>query len=202
MLTLQQAQAAITQRNSSNSITPADVVQLLANVKGTTLASIVQVTQVKTAAAHKAENVQKVTAASVQLFNNVKDFANVYAAAVKRSAGNIADNDATKVNNFEQQDSYFAHTSTFSLVQHKTDASKFYLYAIYNNADSLYFINNTLATKQEVAQLLTPAAARDLLNPTNVVHNVTNDVMHTVQVRTISLDSIVQLKAQRQTLTV
>jgi hypothetical protein len=202
MLTLQQAQAAITQRNSSNSITPQDVVNLLQNVKGTTLASIVQVTQVKTAAAHKAENVQKVTAASVQLFNNVKDFANVYSAAVKRSAGQFADNDPANVKDFEQQDSYFAHTTTFSLVQHKTDASKFYLYAIYNNADSMYFINNTLATKQEVAALLTPAAAKDLLAGSNVVHNKANDVLHTVQVRTISLDSIVQLNAMKQQLTV
>jgi len=202
MLTLATAQQALQQRANNNTITAQQVAQLLQNVRGITLASVLQVTQVKTAAAHKAVNVQKVTQASIQLFNNVNDFKNVYAAAVKRTAAQIADNAAQNVAGFEQQDNYFAHTSTFSLVQHKTDATKFYLFAIYNTANSLLFIDNTLATKQQVAALLTASAAKDLLAGTNVVHNKTHDVLHTVQVRTIALDSIVQLNAQKQSLTV
>jgi len=202
MLNLQAAQTALQQRANNNSITPQQVEQLLQNVHGVTLASILQVTKVATAAAHKATNVQKVTKASIQLFNNVQDFKNVYAAAVKRTAGSIADNNAANVNAFVQQDNYFQHTATFSLVQHKTDASKYYLYAIYNTADSLYFIDGVNATKQQVAALLTPSAARDLLAGSNVVHNKTNDVLHTVQVRTIALDSIVELNAVKQSLTV
>lgn len=201
MLTLQQAQAAITQRNSNVVITPQQVQQLLQNVRGVTFANIVQVTQVGTAAAHKAHNVQKVTQASVQLFNNVNDF-NVYANAVKRSASKIADNAAADVSNFTTQESYFAHTNCFSLVQHKKDNTKFYLYAIYNSAQSMLFIDNTLATKQQVAMLLQPAAAKKLLEENTVVQNVANNVLHTVQVRTVSLDSIVQITAQKQTLTV
>lgn len=202
MLTLAQAQQALQQRSNNNFVTAQDVEQMLQNVKGTTFASIVQVTQVKTAAAHKDRNVQKVTQASVQLFNNVQDYKNVYAAAVMRSAAQIADNSAADVQAFKQQDSYFAHTNTFSLVQHKTDATKYYLYAIYNNANSLYFIDGQQATKAEVAALLTASAAKDLLNSSNVVHNVANDIMHTVQVRTIALSSIVELKAMRQTVAV
>jgi len=203
MLDTQTAKAALTDRANSNTITPAQVEAMLQNVKGTTLASIVQVTDVASvAAAHKANKVQKVTKASIQLFNNVADYNNVYAAAVKRTASQIADNSAAAVAGFEQQDNYFAHTATFSLVQNKKDASKHYLFAIYNNADSLYFINNTLATKQEVAALLQPAAARKLLEDTSIVHNKTHDIMHTVQVRTIALDSIVQLKAMKQVLAV
>lgn len=202
MLTLQQAQQALQQRSNNNFVTAQDVEQLLQNVKGVTFASVLQVTQVKTAAAHKLRNVQKVTQASVQLFNNVQDYVNVYAAAVKRSAANIADNSVADVQAFKQQDNYFAHTNTFSLVQHKTDATKYYLYAIYNNANSLYFIDGQQATKAEVADLLTASAAKDLLNSSNVVHNVANDIMHTVQVRTIALSSIVELKAMRQTVAV
>jgi hypothetical protein len=202
MLTLAAAQQALQQRANNNTITAQQVEQLLQNVRGTTLASIVQVTKVATAAVNKARTVQKVTRASIQLFNNVNDFKNVYTAAVKRTAGSIADNDTAKVNNFEQQDNYFTHTSTFSLVQHKTDASKYYLFAIYNTAESMLFIDGQQATTQEVAQLLTPSAAKTLLQPSNIVHNVTNDIMHTVQVRTIGLDSIVQLNAQKQQLTV
>lgn len=202
MLTLQQAQTALQQRANSTSITPQQVEQLLQNVRGTTLASIVQVTKVATAAANKDRNVQKVTKASIQLFNNVNDYANVYAAAVKRSAGAIVDNDPAAVQGFVPKESAYAHTATFSLLQLKTNATKYYLYAIYNNASSLYFIDGQPATKQQVAALLTPSAAKDLLAGTNVVHNATHDIMHTVQVRTISLDSIVQLNAQKQSLVV
>jgi hypothetical protein len=203
MLNLQQAQAALTQRSNSTFVTPQQVEQLLQNVRGTTLASIVQVTDVASVAAkHKANKVQKVTQASVQLFNNVKDFANVYTAAVKRSAGSIADNDVAKVADFEQQDNYFTHTATFSLCQHKADSTKYYLFAIYNNANSMYFINNDLATKDEVAALLQPAAAKKLVEGNTIVHNKANDIMHDVQVRTIALTSIVQLNAQKQSLVV
>ena len=202
MLTLQQAQAAITQRNSSNSVSPQQVEQLLANVRGTTLASIVTVTDVTSiAAAHKARKVQKVTAASVQLFNNVNDY-DVYKKAVQRSAAKIEDNDSTNVQNLVVKEATFSHTNTFSLVFNKKDNTKFYLYAIYNNAQSLLFIDNTLATKQQVAELLQPAAAKKLLEENTVQHNVTNDVLHNVILRTISLDSIVQLKAMKQTVTV
>lgn len=203
MLDTQTAKAALTDRANSRTITPAQVEALLQSVKGTTLASIIQVTDVASiAAAHKANKVQKVTQAGIQLFNNVADYNNVYAQAVKRSAAKIADNDQAAVAGYTAQDNYFAHTSTFSLVQHKTDASKFYLFAIYNTADSLYFINNTLATKQEVAALLQPAAAKKLLEDNSVVHNKTHDILHTVQVRTIALASIVSLKAMKQQLTV
>ena len=202
MLSLQQAQAAITQRNSSNSVTPQQVEQLLANVRGVTLASIVTVTDVTSIAAiHKARKVQKVTAASVQLFNNVTDY-DVYKKAVQRSASKIEDNDSTNVQNLVVKEATFTHTNTFSLVQNKKDNTKFYLYAIYNNAQSLLFIDNTLATKQQVAELLQPAAAKKLLEENTVQHNVTNDVLHNVILRTISLDSIVQLKAMKQTVTV
>lgn len=203
MLDTQTAKAALTDRANNKFITAADVEHVLANVKGTTLASIVQVTNVASvAAAHKANKVQKVTQASIQLFNNVADYNNVYAAAVKRTAAKIADNDAAAVAGFETQENYFTHTATFSLVQNKKDATKYYLFAIYNNADSIYFINNSVATKQEVAALLQPAAAKKLLEDNTVVHNKTHDIMHTVQVRTIALDSIVQLKAMKQVLAV
>ena len=176
------------------------VAQLLANTKGTTFANVVQVTKVATAAAHKAKNVQKHTVANVQLFNNVKDFVNVYTAAVQRSANKIADNVQSNVDNFVQQDNYFVHTDCFSVVQHKVDSTKFYLYAIYNNATSTYTIDNVPATKEEVAQLLTASARDKLLNASNVVHNVSNDVLHTVQVRTVALDNVVQITANKQTL--
>lgn len=180
-------------------IVPADVKSLLANVRGTTFANIVQVTDVKLAAAHKTVSIKKVTEASVQLFNNLSEFTSVYANAVKRSAAKIADNDAALVAQFTAQENWFEHTDTYSLVKHKTKDA-YYLYAIYNTAKSVYVMDGTQITKQEVAKYMTPAAARDLLEPYDHNLNVGQDVLHDVQVRVVALANIVSIIAQKQLL--
>ena len=50
-----------------------------------------------------------------------------------------------------------------------------------------------------MAALLTPSAAAMLLTPSTVVHNVSNDMDHNVTVRTIALNSIVQITANGET---
>ena len=201
MLTLTQAQNALAQHANSTHITAQQVAQLLQNVHGVTFANIAYVSKVATAAAHKLQNVQKVTVANVQLFNNLQAFTDVYTNAVKRTAAQIADNNAADVQGFEKQDNYFTHTPCYSVVQHKTTGTE-YLFAIYNSADSMLFINNVQATKQQVAALLTASAAKELLAGTNVVHNVANNISHTVQVRTVALANIVSIAAAKQVLTV
>ena len=185
MLNTTTAQQAL---NATSSITAQQVQDILANAS-VTFANIVYVTNVATAAAHKAISIKKVTSANVQLFSNIKSATQVYANAVKRNAD---------VANFVQASNYYTHTNCYSLVQHNTN-SNLYLYAIYNNADSLYYINNVLATKQQVAQYLTASAAQQLLTPSNTVHNVTNNVTHSVIVRTIALNNIVSITANKQT---
>lgn len=200
MLNNTQAQAILAQHASAQTISAAQVAALLANVS-VTFANIAYVTQVQTAAAHKANNVQKVTVANVQLFANISAATSVFANAVKRSAAQIASNDAASVAAFTAQSNYFAHTACYSIVQHKQN-SNLYLYAIYNNAQSVYFIDNTVATKQQVAQLLTASAATKLLQASNTTHNVTHNIEHNVNVRTIALANIVSIVANKQQLTV
>jgi len=200
MLDLSQARAALTQKLMNPPINEQQVQLLLDGVKGTTFAGITTVTQVKTAAANKHRLVQKVTVAQVQLFNSIQDARNVYTAAVKRSAGKL-NNDPQNIEDFEASSNYFEHTSCFSIVRHRAQA-KFYLWTIYNSADSQLFIDGTPASKQEVAALLTPAAAEALLNPRATTVNKTNDVEHAVVVRTIAMMSIVEIRCQRQQLTV
>ena len=201
MLTLATAQQHLQAHANSNTITAQQIQQLLQNVHGVTFANIAYVSNVKTAAAHKHNVVQKVTVANVQLFNNLQAFTDVYTNAVKRTAAHIADNNAADVQGFEKQDNYFTHTPCYSVVQHKTNGKE-YLFAIYNSADSMHFINAQPATKQQVAALLTASAAKELLAGSNVVHNKANNVMHTVQVRTIALANIVSVTAAKQSLTV
>ena len=200
MLNTQTAQQALQAHANNNTITQQQVAALLANVS-TTFAQIVYVTKVATAAAHKNVNIVKVVSANVQLFANINAATSVFANAVKRSAAKL-DNDADAVANFTAQSNYFTHTSVYSLVQHK-QTNAMYLYAIYNNASSLYFINGQLATKQQVAQYLTASAAKQLLaEGPAVTHNVTHNVTHAVKVRTVALANLVSITANKQQVSV
>lgn len=173
------------------------VIALLAN-KSTTFANIVYNTNVKTAAQHKNVVITKTVTANVQLFSNIKAATSVFANAVKRSANAIDANNADAVAAFTAQSNYFTHTNCYSIVQHKQNAN-LYLYAIFNNAKSTYFINNVQATKQQVAAYLTASAAQALLANTAIVHNKTHNIQHTVKVRTIALSNIVSITANKQT---
>ena len=193
LLVTQQTQQQVQQQQVQQQIQA-----LLANVS-TTFAQIMYTTNVATAAKHKHVNITKVTTANVQLFSNINAFTSVYANAVKRSANNIQQAHNANVTAFAVQDNYFTHTNCYSIVKHKTN-NNLYLYAIFNNAKSIYFINNVQSTKQQVAQYLTASAQQQLLNTNNVVHNVANNVLHTVQVRTIALQNINSITACKQTL--
>jgi hypothetical protein len=200
MLNTTQAQQALLQHANNNCINAQQVQILLAN-KSVTFAQIVYATKVATSAKHKNVNIVKVVSANVQLFANVQAL-NLYAQQVQRSASKIANNNTEAVQNFVAQSNYFTHNANcYSLVTHKQNNAQ-YLYAIYNNASSVYFINNVVATKQQVAQYLTASASAKLLQNNNTVHNVANNITHSVKVRTIALQNIVSISANKQVLTV
>lgn len=196
-----EALQAIALHNSGNSIRKEQVATMLQAVRGTTFASIVQVTKVALAAKHKAVTIKKVTEASVQLFNNLSDNTSVWANAVKRSASKLADNDAANVAAFEAQSNWFEHTDCYSIVKHKTKDA-YYLYAIYNTAEAVYMMDGNEVSKAEVAKYMTPAAAKDLLQPWDATLNVTHDVLHTAVCRATALENIVSIVAQKQLLIV
>jgi hypothetical protein len=200
-LTQAQVQQAMLLHANNNTLTVAQVQQLLQNVS-VTFAQIVYVTRVQLAAAHKQQNICKVTHANVLLASNISAQAQLYARAVRKSAAKYTQNNAQSVQNFAAQANYFVHTATHCIVQHAQHAHKFYLYAIYNNARSAYVHNNAVVSKQHVAQYCTASAAAQLLQESNTVHNVTNNIVHSVQVRTIALNNIVSMRARKQLLTV
>ena len=200
-LTLAQAQNAIMLHANNNVVTAQQIQNLLQNVS-VTFAQITYVTQVQTAAAHKAQNISKVTTANVILCSNINTHTSVYANKVKRSAAKYAQNNASAVAAFTAQQNYFVHTNVHCIVQHAQHVNKMYLYVIYNNASSVYMHNNTVVSKQHVAQYLTASAAKALLQKDNTVTNVTHNIVHNVQVRTIALSNIVSIKARKQLLSV
>jgi hypothetical protein len=200
-LTLAQAQQAMLLHANNNVVTAQQVTQLLNNAS-VTFAQITYVTQVQTAAAHKAQSIYKVTTANVILCANIKAHTSVYANKVKRSAAKYAQNNAQAVQAFTAQQNYFTHTATHCIVAHTQHANKLYLYAIYNNASSVYMHNNAVVSKQHAAAYCTPSTAASMLRESNIVHNVTHNIDHTAHVRTIALSNIVSVRARKQLLTV
>lgn len=200
-LTAQQAQAAILLHANNNVVTAQQIANLLQNVS-VTFAQITYVTQVQLAAAHKAQNIQKVTTANVILCSNVNAHTSVYANKVRKTAAAIACNNAQAVAAFTAQQNYFTHTNVHCIVAHTQHANKMYLYAIYNNASSVYMHNNAVVSKQHVAAYCTKSAAAQLLQASNIVVNKTHNIAHTVQVRTIALSNVVSIKARKQLLSV
>ncbi len=178
-------------------ITAQDIQNVLGN-KAATFAGIEYKTKVPTAAKHKLVNIQKYTTANVQLFANV-EAEGIYTKAVKKAAGKIEENDKLKVAEFTAQENYFEHTDCYSIVEHKTNGKQ-YLYAVFNNAHSTFTINGKCATREQVAEFLTPSAREKLLGD-GIVHNKANDVLHTIQVRTIALENIVEIRTNGQTVT-
>jgi hypothetical protein len=200
-ITATQAQHALQLHSNSNTLSVATLEQLLAGVS-VTFAQILYVTQVQLAAAHKGEGIQKVTSANVLLASNLKAQTQLYARAVRKSAATFAQNDAAAVQGFEAASNYFTHTATHCIVEHKQHSGKHYLFAMYNGASSLYMHNGNVVDKQHVAQYCTPSGAKQLLQADNTVRNVTHNIVHSVQVRTIALSNIVQIRARKQLLTV
>jgi hypothetical protein len=200
MLTTQNALQALALHANNKTISANAIVNALNNAS-VTFASVQYVTPVATSAKHKNVVIQKVVQANVQLFCTLKNF-DVYTKAVQRSANKIATNDSTNVEQFVAQSNYFEHDANcFSLVAHKQNAKQ-YLYAIYNSAQSVYFVDGRVADKQQVAQYLTASAAAKLLGNNNTTTNVTNNVTHDVKVRTIALENLVSIVVNKQQLTV
>jgi hypothetical protein len=200
-LTHAQAAAAILLQQNNNTITAQQIQNMLQNVS-VTFAQITYVTQVQLAAAHKAQNIVKVTTANVLLCNNIAAHNNVYAKKVRKHAAKFAQNNMQNVAAFTAQQNYFTHTATHCIVAHTQHTNKLYLYAIFNNASSVYMHNNAVVTKQHVAAYCTKSAAATMLQKDNTVTNVTHNIVHNVQVRTIALSNIVSIKARKQMLTV
>lgn len=200
-ITTAEANTACALHANNNTLTVTQVQQLLGNVS-VTFATIEYVTSVQVAAAHKAQNIKKVTKANVILCSNIDAHTSVYANKVKKTAATIASNDQAAVAAFTPQANYFEHTACHSIVQHKAHADKFYLYVIYNAASSIFMRNGTQVSKQDIIPFLTPSGARDLMAGTDVVENKTHGIKHRVAVRTIALSNIVSIKARRQFVTV
>ena len=196
MLTLQYAQAAIAAQKN-NKINAARITALLSKYNNTaTIANITQVTQVQTSAANRDVVIHKVTRASVLLFANALN----YVACVQRSAALQKNNDAAAIAAFTASAASFTHNANcYSIVQNNNTAQQ-YLYAHYNSAKSVYVLNNTIISAAQAASYCTASVAKAMLQTSNTTHNVSNNVTHSLCVRTVKLQNVVRLAALKQVL--
>ena len=196
MLTLQYAQAAIA-AHSNNKVTAQRVTNLLQNYNNTsTIANVTTVTLVQTSAANKHVKIYKVTRASVLLFANALN----YAAAILRSAAKQSNNNAAAATNFVVSAASFTHNANcYSLVTNNNSAQQ-YMYMHYNNAQSVYVLNNTIISAATAASFCTASVAATMLNTSRTTHNKLNNVTHSIVVRTVKLQNIVRLAALKQVL--
>lgn len=196
MLTLAYALAAINAQQH-NKINAQRITALLSKYNNVaTIANVTQVTLVQCSAANKNVVIHKVTRASVLLFANALN----YVAAVQRSAAKHADNSAANVAAFTASAASYTHDAAcYSIVQNNNTAQQ-YLYAHYNSAQSVYVLNNTIITAAQAASYCTASVAKAMLQTGSTTHNVSNNVTHSVTVRTVKLQNIVRLAALKQVL--
>lgn len=115
-----------------------------------------------------------------------------YTNAVQKTASTISSNNASNVANFVAQASNYTalNSNCEAVVALNSNNSKHYLKAIANKCYAAqYFCANTnsIVSKAYVASLCTASAAKAMLNTSNVVHNVSNNIAHTVAPRTFAL---------------
>jgi hypothetical protein len=166
---------------------------VMASTKGATIATIETDTEVSgVAAKFKSMIIRKQSRASVMLFNGLND-ADPYVNKVNKTSDN---NEQT----FVKSENYFNHSKEcYSLVEH-SKTGKPYLFALYNRVfDTVYTIGGKVVDKSEVVNYLTPSAAKTFFEDKSTIYNKLNDVYHSAIIRTISLENVVKLTANGQT---
>ena len=197
MFTSQDAVAVKAKQDASkNKISASDISRALR--PGTNFANVEYCVDLNTSASNRAVKIRKAVRCNVQLFASIKDY-DLYRKQVLRSANKLSESEIT---DFVVSETYYEHTDCFSIVQHKKDSAKQYLYAIYNRAESVIFVDDVESTKEYASSFMTNSDATKLLDDSKLVYNKTNDVTHDVTLRTVTLSNIVSITVNNQVLTV
>jgi hypothetical protein len=177
----------------NSNINVANIVKALNGVEATTFATLTQASPVTLSAANKGKRIYKVTKQNVTLCNSD---AGLYTNKVRREAD--ADFTALPSHYAMVNDSY----SVCSLI---SNPAKHYLRAIVNNCISSVYYDadaDVIRSKEEVAKLCTPAAAKKMLDTSSETYVAHADVTHSVIIRTFALENIYSININKQSLTV
>lgn len=172
---------------------------------GTTFATLDYQTIIPTSAKHKGTEIKKITSLGVICFQTIKDYELYSKAVIKSALANDKNQDIEAIQNFEQSEASFDHDENcFSIVANKNDPSKKYLYWIANEkgkkSEPTWFINGEQVEKETIRDYLTPSKAKEIFEPQKEVYNVKNGIWHSIKPRTLKLENILGLKANKQTI--
>ena len=177
----------------------AAIANMINGINGTTFATIMTETPIALKAANKHITATKRSVLNVQLFNNVRDVTAIYENAVKRSANKIDGNENPE--SFKASSaSYIHHDDCYSIAQNKKSDQQYLSYILNKSISAEYFINDEPALKADVAELCTPSTAKRMMDNSGLIHNKTNDIVHTVKTATVKVENIISINANKQTL--
>jgi hypothetical protein len=163
----------------------------VSKIFGAEFTNILYITDVKTSAKYKNMKIRKSTSANVQIYANLSDVTEVYKNAILK---NGVDSNGGKITSFEVSDNWFTHKKKcYSIVYKEGKEDVLYLWCRMLKAKSEYFIDDIAVEKAEILQYLTPSEVKKLTEDTSIVHNVKNDVDHSVIIRTIKLSNITEI---------
>lgn len=190
---------AVHTNNAKNSasvqLACANNIKKMLSSNSATFANVTTCTTVKLASAKN----NKLVSANLQILKisnaNITLNAN-YTNSVNKSAN---------ITNFVANKSANNTTTYNNCLKHNINTNNYLLQVTYNKVFNSVYINaqtQQILTKQQVATYLTASAAKKLLAvQTNVTHNITNNVTHNVVLRTIALNNVITLCANKHTLT-
>ena len=174
-----------------------DLIDLLANTRGATIGNVEILTPVELSAGNRKANIaMKRSTGSIMLFNNLRDNTDPYVNRVLRT---IKTDEFT--GEWVKGKTFWHHTDEcYSLAKHNTK-DDYYPALHWNDCSSVEFtLNGKLSNREAIAVLMTPSGARDLLDTSGTVFNVTNQVEHDDFVRIVKLDNVINLTANKQTI--
>ena len=180
------------------------IIEILESARGSTIARLSTTTAIKPAAKYKETVIEKTTVSSVILFGTVSAYKNAYLRRVKKTALLIDGNNQQAVDNFELSEPWHVQADTaYSIRKHGSkDDGKRYLFPMFcHSVESVFSINGSKATREEVAVFLTPSESKKLLDNSGIVENKKNGVKHSAIVRTIALENINWIKIKSQFIT-
>lgn len=176
-----------------------DIFNILRNTV-TTFAHVVQATPVKLAAKNSERNIMKVSTSNVMISSSH----DTYERAVKNSAVKAGSNE-NKVAEFKPQKAWFTRREDCAaLATANKNGLPVLVYMTYpnpRNAGKRYFIDadtQEMMTAEQVAELMTPSAAKQLLDPPATQKNVKHDIEHTVGTRAVYLHNVLKVIANKQ----
>lgn len=159
------------------------VVAALLQVSPVVNVRIAQCTTVATAAKHKHVNVQKHSTVLAQLHSDPA----AYTMQVREHTG---------AEDFTAQRATFTRDPECAAIVTSAKGNvQLCYYALGTEGRTHYTIDGVDASKEEVAELLTPSAREAMLNPQPYAYNAKHDLEHNVHIRTVNIANIVSIVA-------